>query len=40
MQTVAADSYRVLGDTNGDGVADFGIDVHSVLALTASDFVL
>ena len=40
VQTVAADSYRVLGDTNGDGVADFGIDVHSVLALTASDFVL
>lgn len=36
----SAGSYTVLGDVNGDKVADFAIDVHSATALDASDFLL
>jgi Ca2+-binding RTX toxin-like protein len=32
--------YRVEGDTDGDGVADFSLDVVSTAALTESDFIL
>lgn len=33
-------SYRVQGDVNGDGLADFGLQVFSTTALVASDFLL
>lgn len=36
----AGGDYTVLGDLNGDSIADFAIDVQSSVALTASDFVL
>lgn len=39
LQTSGADTY-VLGDVNGDGVADFRIILTGNLALTASDFLL
>jgi Ca2+-binding RTX toxin-like protein len=32
--------YRVEGDTNGDGLADFALDVTSFAALNESDFIL
>ncbi|WP_293679433.1 right-handed parallel beta-helix repeat-containing protein [uncultured Phenylobacterium sp.] len=34
------DHYAVQGDVNGDGVADFAINVHTGKSLLASDFVL
>jgi Ca2+-binding RTX toxin-like protein len=40
IHTVEAGHYLVLGDINGDAVADIGIDVYSATALTAADFVL
>lgn len=39
LQTNGADTY-VLGDVNGDGVADFRIVLTGNLALTAADFIL
>ncbi|MFC3182149.1 calcium-binding protein [Cypionkella sinensis] len=39
LQTSGADTF-VLGDVNGDGVADFRIVLTGNLALTASDFIL
>lgn len=35
-----ADNFVVEGDVNGDGHADFAIDVHSPSGLSATDFVL
>jgi Ca2+-binding RTX toxin-like protein len=40
IHTAETGHYVVLGDTNGDGTADFGIDVYSATALVAGDFVL
>jgi Ca2+-binding RTX toxin-like protein len=40
VTTVAAGHYLVEGDTNGDGIANFGIDVFATTALSAADFVL
>lgn len=40
IHAVAAGHYLVAGDTNGDAIADFGIDVYSATALTSADFVL
>jgi serralysin len=37
---VSAGQYRVEGDVDGNGVADFAIRVQSVTALDATDFVL
>lgn len=38
--TVSGDEYTLMGDTDGDGAANFTIIVHSATALTATDFVL
>jgi len=38
--TRSAGVYTVLGDVDGDGVADFGIEVHSAAPLGAADFTL
>ncbi len=38
--TLGANSHQVRGDINGDGVADFAINVHSTTALVAGDFIL
>jgi Ca2+-binding RTX toxin-like protein len=40
VSTIEAGHYLVRGDTTGDGIADFGIDVYSATALSAGDFVL
>ena len=40
ISIVGTDHYLVLGDTDGDGTANFGIDVLSATALVAADFVL
>ncbi|HEX5377227.1 MAG TPA: choice-of-anchor L domain-containing protein [Phenylobacterium sp.] len=40
ISVIEADHYAVQGDVNGDGVADFVINVYSQTTLTASDFVL
>jgi serralysin len=40
ISTFATDHYVVQGDVNGDGQADFAINVYSPTALKASDFVL
>ena len=37
---VEGDHYVVMGDVNGDGLADFAINVHSETALTRADFLL
>ena len=39
LQTSGADTY-VLGDLNGDSVADFRIILTGNLALTVADFIL
>jgi VCBS repeat-containing protein len=36
----AGDHYSVMGDVNGDGIADFMFDVHSAVALISSDYIL
>jgi Ca2+-binding RTX toxin-like protein len=38
--TFETDHYVVRGDVNGDGVADFAINVYSATPLTSGDFVL
>jgi VCBS repeat-containing protein len=38
--TFTVDHYLVQGDVNGDGVADFAINVYSSTALTSGDFIL
>jgi Ca2+-binding RTX toxin-like protein len=40
IRTIADGHYRVLGDTDGDGHTDLGIDVFSATALGGADFVL
>ena len=40
ISVVEADHYVVQGDINGDGLADFAINVFSSTALTSSDFIL
>jgi Ca2+-binding RTX toxin-like protein len=40
IQITKTGGFLVEGDINGDGVADFGIFVHTAFALTAADFVL
>jgi Ca2+-binding RTX toxin-like protein len=40
VRAIAPGHWRVLGDTDGNGAADFGIDVYAPVAPEAVDFVL
>ena len=40
IRVAQAGGYLVQGDVNGDGVADFGIFVHTATPLGAADFIL
>ena len=40
VRSIAEGRWRVLGDTDGNGAADFAIDVYAAAAPTTLDFVL
>ncbi len=40
IKSIAPGEYRVLGDVNGDGAQDFGIEVFSTTPVSSADFVL